>query len=242
MVLVVGGRRGSGTWKMISVCKQMGSGYGDYYLRDLCNYYDVPVRKATEFTLRGLGQLVQNYDEATVTQVQWPPRGTRSVCSGTGLGGVTEGEFSFWWEGDMLLAKNAAVGGSYKVCRSETIPDGLSTIRYAYTREANYHPDGGQIIYPNEKVPFYLLLAPEGDDVTPKSFKAFYFDGTCGFQIAPGVWHQPAIPVRDTTFRNKQGSIHACVAYDSKDEHNMLLRVNIRTYSADDFDDNGRLI
>ena len=51
------------------------------------------------------------------------------------------------------------------------------------TREANYHPDGGQVFFPVTKEPFVLLLALPGDDIKLEDFVAFYCDGSCGVQI-----------------------------------------------------------
>lgn len=48
------------------------------------------------------------------------------------------------------------------------------------TREANYHPDGGQIVSPRDKRPFVALLALPSDDITPNKFVAFYCDGSFG--------------------------------------------------------------
>ena len=53
-------------------------------------------------------------------------------------------------------------------------------------RGLNYHPDGGQVFFPVERVPFVMLLALPGDDVRLEDFVAFYFDGSIGLQIKPG--------------------------------------------------------
>ena len=55
--------------------------------------------------------------------------------------------------------------------------------KFVLVREANYHPDGGQVFYPITKQPFVLLLALPGDDIKLDDFMAFYCDGTCGLQI-----------------------------------------------------------
>ena len=77
---------------------------------------------------------------------------------------------------------------------------------YFYVREANYHPDGGQVVCPVNESPFVILLSKgseEGgriqtDDVQPTDFQAYYCDGTFGLQIMPAVWHQPIIPLEPT--------------------------------------------
>ena len=55
--------------------------------------------------------------------------------------------------------------------------------KFVLTREANYHPDGGQVFFPVTKEPFVLLLALPGDDIKLEDFVAFYCDGSCGVQI-----------------------------------------------------------
>jgi ureidoglycolate lyase len=94
-----------------------------------------------------------------------------------------------------------------------------------------------------------MLMAPStvGDDVKPQDFRAFWFDGNHGFQIAPGVWHQSPYtlppPAADgiaassesvtstkttqgvTVFRNKQTSVFVCVLMDSVAEFGVYLEV-----------------
>jgi hypothetical protein len=36
---------------------------------------------------------------------------------------------------------------------------------HVLVREANYHPDGGQVFFPRDKDPFIALLALPGDDI-----------------------------------------------------------------------------
>jgi len=108
---------------------------------------------------------------------------------------------------------------------------------FILTHEANYHPDGGQIIASRDGAPIVLLLAPKGDDVRPGSFRAFFvdpaFDGTVGVHIDAGTWHQPAFPVHEgagargacPTLDNRQGKVHACVAADFVREFGGYLRV-----------------
>jgi ureidoglycolate hydrolase len=93
-------------------------------------------------------------------------------------------------------------------------------------REANAHPDGGQVFFPKSKEAFVALLAPPGDEVHVEDFKAFYFDGSCGLQIFPDVWHQPLYPVCDeASFLGKQGAVHACKLFDSVVEFGKWMRV-----------------
>ena len=93
-------------------------------------------------------------------------------------------------------------------------------------REANYHPDGGQIFYPKDGGAFVALLALPTDDVKLEDFRAFYFDGTYGLNIHANVWHQPMYPINDEmTFIGKQGAIYACVDMDTVKEFGRYLLV-----------------
>lgn len=97
-------------------------------------------------------------------------------------------------------------------------------------REANYHPDSGQMFFPLEYKEFILLLALPSDEVKAKDFRAFYFDGSMGCMIHPGVWHQPPYPLcpTSTIFQNAQGAVHACVGYDSIEEEGIWLHVDLK--------------
>ena len=44
-----------------------------------------------------------------------------------------------------------------------------------------------KVWFPTHGDAFVMLLAPIGDDITPKDFVAFYFDGSCGLQVKPGI-------------------------------------------------------
>ena len=72
-------------------------------------------------------------------------------------GGTVEGNFSYTLDGKYMKATNEAVGGYYIT--------GILNENSILTREANYHPDGGQIFYPFKSGPFILLLALPGDDI-----------------------------------------------------------------------------
>ena len=103
-------------------------------------------------------------------------------------------------------------------------------------REVNYHADGGQVFFPKlPGQPYVILMAPAelGDDVRPEHFQAFYFDGSLGFQIAPGTWHfvpyiQPPSGSDDRAemvFDNKQSSVYVCVPADTVKEFGVYLKV-----------------
>ena len=198
----------------------MGSGYADYNISipDMVRI-ELPLIKATAESLKGLANIVKDFDATDVIQRQWPAS-QRPISKGTGYGSVTTGDFDFQWKDDHCYAQNAAVKGNYVVCRKDK--DGI-----CYTREANYHPDGGQIVCPvasSDPGHFIMILARPGDMVQASDFKAYHFDGTFGLQILPNVWHQPLIPLDEAAkYRNKQGSIHACVVYDSIVEENTWM-------------------
>ena len=102
-------------------------------------------------------------------------------------------------------------------------------------REANYHPDGGQIFSPRDRKPFVALLALPGDDVSPADFVAFYCDGSFGIHIDPNVWHQPLFPLGERiVFDDKQGRVHACVACDFVKEAGVYLSVPLREPGSGD--------
>jgi len=141
------------------------------------------------------------------------------------------------WIGDIIYSDNLAVdvslkhGHPYGKLLSEGSRD------YVLVRDVNYHPDSSQVFFPPpEGRPYILLMAQAavGDDVRPEHFRAFYFDGSVGFHIGPGVWHyspyiQPASGSDDDkaemTFNNKQGSVFACVAADTVKEFGVYLKV-----------------
>lgn len=221
------------------------SGYAEYSKNNLDNQniIDLPLIIATDYSLAGLGYIVEDYDDSKVDLVQWPKYiGKRKLEKGTGYSTVSEGTFRTWWKDDVSHAENHTVNsGCYKVSMYHK--------NRFITREMNYHPEGGQIIFPKEKKPFIVFLGTLGDDIyynpdisvisgTKRSinnkFFAFYFDGSKGLHINTGVWHQPPIPVsRDDSgleFFDKQGSVHGCVLYDSLSEHNCWLGVNIPDY------------
>lgn len=194
----------------------------------------VPLVEATEQSLEGYGRPVQDFASGHVTIVTWPQPGWRPVVPGTGNeGGVVEDVFEMVRRGDIMHAVNYAVGRSYitgwftdPAMASETDTDTRIGSRRILTHEANYHPDGGQIFSPRDGAAFVALLAKPGDDVTLGDFVAFYFDGSFGLHIDPGVWHQPVFPIDDrASFDNKQGRVHCCVAVDFVNEFGCYLEV-----------------
>ena len=228
--------------------------------------FDVPLVRATAENLRGFGRPVRDFARERLDITPWPLAGAggwRKLVAGTGdEGGFVEDVFRNeldasgsvqlsvnvglkrryvigWFGSDPAEAAErsriaaAAAGGAEASAEPGPAVDRSSIL----THEANYHPDGGQIIASRDGAPIVLLLAPRGDDVQPASFRAFLvdpaFDGTVGVHIDAGTWHQPAFPVHEgagargaaPTLDNRQGRVHACVSCDFVREFGGYLRV-----------------
>ncbi|MSP89469.1 MAG: ureidoglycolate hydrolase [Alphaproteobacteria bacterium] len=197
--------------------------------------HELPLVRATPETLEGYGRLIPDYATCPIEIVRWPARGWRPVDSDTGdEGGTTEGIFEFWWRGDMLYGRNGAVGDTYLFGwnrdPAEAREDRADASRtQVLLWHANYHPDGGQVFFPREKVPFVVPLALPGDDVTPDKFTAFWFDGSAGLYIHPNVWHEAVFPLAErTSFHDKQGRVHARISVDFAREFGVYLSVPLR--------------
>lgn len=195
----------------------------------------VPLLPASAGTLSGYGRLVGSFENADVAIVTWPQPAWRPIVPGTGNeGGVVEDVFRMARRGQVQHALNEAVGRSYvtgwfadPAVASEHVSAG--DVTRIYTHEANYHPDSGQIFFPQDRAAFVALLAKPGDDVRAEDFVAFYFDGSHGIHVDPGVWHQPMFPLGpDAVFHDKQGRVHACVAVDFLSEFGCYLSVPLR--------------
>lgn len=192
--------------------------------------FDVPVLPLTPDNAAGLGHIVSDFKEAEVEIVRWPASGWRSVTEGRG-GGVTEGSFDMSWHGDILTGNNKGVERSYILGWSRDPEVASPTAKNpertrVLTREANYHPDGGQVFFSRNRTPFVLLLAKPGDDVRPDDFVALHCNGSLGFHIDPGTWHQAPFTLGTAdSFDNKQGRVHACVVCDFVEEFGGYLSV-----------------
>jgi len=198
--------------------------------------HETPVLAATDDTVKGYGKIVRGDPrDFPVEIVPWPAQGTRPIDKNTGdQGGVTEGTFTGWWNGDTLYARNEAVKDRYLFGWSE-LPekaraDGpTSTRSRALLWRANYHPDGGQLFFPVKGQPFAVPLAMPGDDVTPEKFTTFVCDGSCGLYVHPGVWHGPIIPLEDhVELLDRQGRVHARVSVDFPKEFGCYLASPLR--------------
>ena len=194
--------------------------------------HTTPLVAATQASLEGYGRLVDSPDTCPIEIIRWPAQGWRPVDLNSGdQGGVTEGLFEFAWRGETLFARNNAVGDSYLFGWS-TWPEEAAAEGPPLPREraliwrANYHPDGGQMIYPVNRQSFAVPLALPGDDVTPERFTTFWCDGSRGLYIHPGVWHGPVATIDDhAVFLDRQGRVHARVSVDFVKEFGCYLAV-----------------
>ena len=194
--------------------------------------HETPLVVATEESLKGYGCLVDDPHAFPIEIVRWPAQGWRLIDTNSGdQGGVTQGVFEFWWKGETLYARNNAVGDSYLFGWSnwpeEAASSGPAPSRQrALIWRANYHPDGGQLIYPVRGQSFVVPMALPGDDVTPERFLTFWCDGRHGLYIHPNVWHGPFVPLDDhAEFLDRQGRVHARVSVDFAKEFGCYLAV-----------------
>ena len=200
-------------------------------------WFHVPVVRATEQSLEGYGQLVDDYRDFPIEIVRWPAPDWRPIDPGTGdEAGTTSGVFSCQWQGDVLMGNNSAVQDEYllgwstnpgEATRGEEPAD---CPRQVLLWHANYHPDGGQLFYPLEDSPFIVPLALPGDDVTPGDFVAFYCEAGCGLYIHPDVWHEGVFPLSpQATFHDEQGKVHARVSCNIAREFEVFLAIPLQS-------------
>ncbi|KAL4218311.1 hypothetical protein ACF0H5_023047 [Mactra antiquata] len=184
--------------------------------------FPVPIAMATAESLKGYGTIVTDFDSTKVEITPWPLKGWRKLCQDTStLGRELRDDAFIQWVGNQCIV----LGAEYT---SGWLPKNVlpSNRTHVLVREANYHPDGGQIFFPRNKDPFIALLALPGDDIKMSDFQAFYFDGSFGVQIHADIWHQPVYPINDeAVILGKQGAVNACVAVDTVDEFGQYLLV-----------------
>jgi hypothetical protein len=193
----------------------------------------MPVVDATPAALKDYGCLVDDPEEYRIEIVPWPAQGRRPVDAGTGdQGGTREGIFISEWRGDILYGSNDAVDGRYILAYAQAPELARADHANAPLRmllwHANYHPDGGQLFFPEQHLPFYVPLALPGDDITPERFVCFRFDGEQGLYIHPNIWHEGVLALRGTQrFFDRQGAVHARVSVDFSREFGCLLEAPI---------------
>lgn len=194
--------------------------------------HSVPLIEATDDSVKDYGCLVDDPENFDIEIVRWPAQGFRPVDDDTGdEGGFVEGIFQGDWKGDILYGSNAAVNGNY-VLGWSTDPQKASRKKPTAPRDQvllwhmNYHPDGGQMFYPIDKLPFVVPVALPGDDITPEKVVAFWCDGTRGLYIHPNIWHEGIFPVEDSQrFLDRQGRVHARVSCEFDKEFGVYLSV-----------------
>jgi len=191
---------------------------------------------------KDLGHVIHNFDRAEVSIVHWPQKGWRQVTRGN-EGGMVEGSFISSWQGDFLVgcSDNFAVDNfettyilGWSVDPSHADRSKATGPRdRVFVELINYHPDGGQIFFSKNRRPFVLLLAPPGDDISPKDCVVLQSDGIVGFHIDPGVWHQaPFTLCGEDVFLNKQGRVHGVVECFFPEEQNTYLSVPLPPITA----------
>ena len=200
--------------------------------------HPVPVKPMTPENAHGLGKVIDDFAAAEVAIARWPQPGWRTVKRGN-EGGITQGTFRAAWRGDVLFG----LSDSFEVDDfhteyvlgwsrdpAEADPQAIEPPRdQILVGLINYHPDGGQVFASRHRRPFLLLLAPPGDDVAPEDCVALHSDGSVGFHIDPGVWHQaPFTLAGDDVFDNKQGRVHAVVECVFPEEQGLYLSVPLR--------------
>ena len=197
----------------------------------------IPIVEADEQSLAGYGCLVTDPDEVEIEIVRWPSVGKRPVDTDSGNeGGTTEGMFVCEWKGDILYGRNEAVSGNY-ILGYGTEPEQASKDHSNVPERillwhANYHPDGGQLFFPQTSKPFLVPLALPGDDIAPEDFVCFHFSGNEGLYIHPNVWHDGALTALEKhCFFDKQGAVHARVSVDFPREFNCLLEVPLEQFN-----------
>jgi ureidoglycolate lyase len=209
--------------------------YLDPGIPDTVRILEAPVVRATDESLRGYGRLVDDPHGFPIEIVTWPQPGWRAMDPGTGNeGGTTTGEFDFWWEGDVMLGKNHAVGSNEYLFGWSCEPKMARRDRATRPRDqvliwhANYHPDGGQLFFPKNGEAFLCPLALPGDDVRPEDFVAFYVEGGRGLYIHPNVWHEAVFPLAGRArFHDEQGKVHARISCNFAREFGVLLGVRL---------------
>ncbi len=193
----------------------------------------MPVVDATPENLQDYGHLVNKPEDCRVEITRWPAAGWRPVDTDTGdEAGTTEGIFVSEWKGDVLYGHNDAVNGhyilAYAVDPAEANESHQRDPQRMLLWHANYHPDGGQMFFPQQRKPFLVPLALPGDDIMPDKFICFRFDGSQGLYIHPNIWHEGVISVSGKQkFLDRQGAVHARVSVDFAREFGCLLSAEI---------------
>ena len=209
-------------------------GISDYELMnpevaDALEIIEVPIVDARSEDISEFALIVEsNPEEFQVPIVPWPVSGRRPLDPETGIcAGTTEGWFSSEWSEGRLVGKNEAVAGEYvigfAVEGNESLPKAVDLWHM------NHHPDGGQLFYSTDQVPFIIPVIPVGEEPEIDKAKAIYCDGTFGICLLPGVWHEGVFPISGSArFFTRQGRVHSRVSVDFGKEFDCLLRVPLK--------------
>jgi ureidoglycolate hydrolase len=115
---------------------------------------------------------------------------------------------------------------------STTDPQLASTTQQTVPRDQvllwhmNYHPDGGQLFFPQDRSAFVVPVALPGDDLAVEQVIALWCDGSRGLYIHPGIWHDGIFPAAQRQrFLDRQGRVHARVSCDLAAEFGVYLSV-----------------
>ena len=201
-------------------------------------WHEVPVVPADDISVEPYGRLVDDPDDCEIEIVQWPAQGWRPVDAGTGdEGGTVEGVFHSEWRGEVLYGRNDAVDGNYVLGWSVNPGDSSQTAVDAPERillwHLNYHPDGGQMFFPQQRRPFVVPVALPGDDLAIDDIVALWCDGSRGLYIHPGIWHEGVFPVAGAqSFRDRQGRVHARVSCNIAQEFGVFANVPLSPVTA----------
>ena len=131
---------------------------------------DVPLLEPTPEALASVGgRLISGPDEVSCANknfeiVKWPVSGWRALDPDTGdEAGTTEGPFEVHWSGDYFFGHNLAVATSNNfyldglAARPEVAAlDGPGTTDGGHLWMSDYHPDGGQLFWPERPIPFVV--------------------------------------------------------------------------------------
>ncbi len=195
--------------------------------------HEAPLVEATDDSVQGYGCLIDHPDDIDIEIVRWPATGWRKVDEDSGdEAGWVEGIFHGEWQGDVLYGRNEAVSGHYVLGWSTTDPQLASTTQQTAPRDQvllwhmNYHPDGGQLFFPQDRSAFVVPVALPGDDLAVEQVIALWCDGSRGLYIHPGIWHEGIFPAAQRQrFLDRQGRVHARVSCDLAAEFGVYLSV-----------------